>query len=146
MPKNIVTFDSAEQIKKAEERRNDEQILMKMRDRDLIASKFRKHEKCYRDYTQIYKNEPSEEQVYDKGNYEGVRSELLRKSISIKTIIEAYGIGKDQHQYRSMLKHRFIKTFGNKILFVTPENNSQQVNLVRIVYMNKPYLNCLNSV
>ena len=45
----------------------------------------------------------------------------------MKTIIEAYGIGKGQHQYRSMLKNWLIKTFGNKILFVTPGNNSQQV-------------------
>ena len=44
-----------------------------------------------------------------------------------ETIIEAYGIVKGQHQYRPMLKGRLIKNFGNKILFVTSENNSQQV-------------------
>ena len=32
LPKNIVTFDSSEQIKKAAEKRNDEQMLMKIRD------------------------------------------------------------------------------------------------------------------
>ena len=70
----MVTFESAEQIKKAAEKRNDEQMLMEIRDQDLIAKEFRKHEKCYRDYTRIlYKNEPSEEPVYDRGNYESVR-------------------------------------------------------------------------
>ena len=43
----------------------------------------------------------------------------------MKSEIEAYGIGKGQHQYRLILKNRLIKTLGNKSC--TPENNSQQV-------------------
>ena len=37
----------------------------------------------------------------------------------MKTIIEANDIGKGRHQYRSMLKSRLVRTFANKILFVT---------------------------
>ena len=51
LPKNTVIFDSAEQIKKAAEKRNNEQMLIEIRDWDLIAKEFRKHEKRYRDYT-----------------------------------------------------------------------------------------------
>ena len=32
----------------------------------------------------------------------------------MKSEIEAYGIGKGQHQYRLIVKYRLIKTFGNK--------------------------------
>ena len=80
-------------------------MLLEIRDRDLLAKISRKHEKCYRDYTRIlYKNEPSEEPVHDRGNYENVRrnteEDVIKfdKCISMKTIIEAYGIGKAQHQ------------------------------------------------
>lgn len=45
LPKNVLTFDSTEQIKKTAEKWNDEHMLMEIRDRDLIAKKFRKHEK-----------------------------------------------------------------------------------------------------
>ena len=86
---------------------------MEIRDQDLIAKEFPKHEKYYRNYTRIlYKNEASEEPVYERGNYESVRriieEDVIKfdKRISMKTIIEAYGIGKGQHQYRSMLKNR----------------------------------------
>ena len=73
MSKNIVTFDSAEQIKKAAEKHIHKQILMEIRDRDLIAKEFCKHEKCYRDDTRIlYKIYYTEEPVYDSSNYESV--------------------------------------------------------------------------
>ena len=111
VPKNIVTFESAEQIKKAAEKRNDEQMLMEIWDQNLIAKEFCKHEKCYCDYTQIlYKNEPSEEPVHGRSNYKNIcriieEDEIkFDKCILVKTIIKAYGIGKGQHQYRSMLK------------------------------------------
>ena len=130
---------------------------MEIRDQDLIAKEFRKHEKCYRNYTQIlYKNKPSEKPVYDRGNYESICRTIeedvikFNKCISMKTIIEAYSIGKGQHQYRSMLKNRLIKTFGNKILFVTPESNSQQViiseNCLHEQTLCKSFEFCMESV
>ena len=68
----------------------------------------------------------------------------------MKTIIEAYDIGKGQHQYRPMLKNRLIKTFGNKILFATPENNSQQViiseNCLHEQTLSKSFEFCIESV
>ena len=41
--------------------------------------------------------------------------------------LEAYGIGNGQHQYRAKLKYFLAETFCDKLLFVTTENNSQQV-------------------
>ena len=101
-------------------------------------------------------HELSEEPVYNRGNYESVRriieEDLIKfnKCISMKTIIEAYGIGKGQHQYRLMLKNRLIKSFGNKILFATPENNSQQViiseNCLHEQTLSKSFEFCIESV
>ena len=68
----------------------------------------------------------------------------------MKTIIEAYSIGKGQHQYRSVLKNRLLKTFGNKILFETLENNSQQViiseNCLHEQTLSKSLEFCIESV
>ena len=81
-------------------------------------------------------HELSEEPVYDRGNYESVRriieEDLIKfdKYISMKTIIETYGIGKGQHQYRSMLKNRLNQTLGNKILFVTRRTTLNKLLLV----------------
>ena len=104
LSKNKVTFESAEQIKKAAEKRNDKQMLIKIWDQHLIAKECHKHEKCYLNYTRIlYKNESSEEPVYDRGNYECVcriiEEDVIKfdKCISMKTIMEVYGIGKGQH-------------------------------------------------
>ena len=45
--------------------------------------------------------------------------------------MENYGIGQGKHQYRLKLKNRLIKTFMDKILFLTPENNTQKVIVSR---------------
>ena len=41
---------------------------------DLIAKEFKKHDKCYRDYTRVIYSEFKDQQqsVYDSGNYEAV--------------------------------------------------------------------------
>ena len=111
LPKKTLTFDATEQIKNATEKQDDQNMLLEIQDKDLIAKEFQKHEKCYRNYTEIlYKYEPTEAQVYDTGNYERVcniiEEEVIQsyKYISMKTLIEAYSIGKGQHKYRSKLK------------------------------------------
>ena len=69
-------------------------------------------------------------QTYDKNDYEkvcGIIEEQVIQSnvcISMKLMRENYGIGQGQHQYRLKLKNRLIKTFVDKILFLTPENNT----------------------
>ena len=45
--------------------------------------------------------------------------------------MENYGIGQGQHQYRLKLKNRLITTFIDKILFLTPESNTQKVIVSR---------------
>ena len=54
--------------------KNDEQMLLIINDVDLIAKEYKKHDKCYRDYTRIFYQKPKEQQdtVYNFGNYEAV--------------------------------------------------------------------------
>ena len=77
---------------------------MKIWDKHLITKECRKHEKCIVTiHVILYKNEPPEETVYDRGNYECVcriiEEDVIKfdKCISMKTIMEVYGIGKGQH-------------------------------------------------
>ena len=137
-PKKLLTFDAAEQIKRAAEKRHDDKLLVEIAGQDLIAREFQKHEKCYRDYTRIlYSGESKHSCIYESGDYKAV-CEIIKyeviayyKCISLETIIEAYEIGKGQKQYRHMLKNRLIETFGDSILFLSPEYHSVQVVISR---------------
>ena len=44
-PKKVTTFEAAEQIKKAAEKKNNEKLLVAIAGQDLIAKEFKKHEK-----------------------------------------------------------------------------------------------------
>ena len=100
---------------------------MKIAGQDLIAKEFQKHEKCYRDYTRILYSEDNRKHTNDNGDYTAVckiiRNDVIEcyRCISMVTLIEAYGIGKEQQQYRHYLKKRLLETFGDSILFLSPE-------------------------
>ena len=53
-------------------------MLIEVRDTDLNAKEFQKHEKCYREYTRIVRKETLEEENLDEkvalGNYDVVLS------------------------------------------------------------------------
>ena len=51
----------------------------------------------------------------------------LFKAVSINVLIDACGIGRDQHQYRQYLKERIPKLYDEKIFFVRPEYHGVQV-------------------
>ena len=57
----------------------------------------------------------------------------LSKVVSMNVLIDVYGIGRDQHQYRQYLKERILKHCDEKIFFVRPEYHGVQV-------INKQYL------
>ena len=58
--------------------------------------------------------------------------------ISMKFIMEDRGIVQVQHQYWLKLKSRLTKTFGDKMLFLTPENDTQQVITIRNSLTGQP--------
>ena len=138
LAKNILTHNADSCVKESAEKRNDEKMSTDIKGKDLITTEFKTHDKCYQDYIRIlYEKESQNGQIYDKGDYEKVcdviEEQVIQSNvcISMKLIMENYGIGQGQHQYRLKLKNRLIKTFIDKILFLTPENNTQQVIISR---------------
>ena len=49
LPKKLLTLDSANNIKKAAEITEDEELLLEIIEEDLVAKEFKRHDKCYRE-------------------------------------------------------------------------------------------------
>ena len=77
-----------------------------------MQKNFKKHDKCYRDYTRVIYSEFKEQQqsVYDSVNYEAfckiIADQVIGefKCVSMGTVITAYGIGHNHPQYRLKLE------------------------------------------
>ena len=93
LAKTILTYHAESRVKEAAEKRNDEKMLTDIKGKDLIP------------YF-IWKKKYQNGQIYDKGDYEKVCSiieeQVIQSNvcISMKLIMENYGIGQGQHQYR----------------------------------------------
>ena len=61
----------------------------------------------------------------------------------MKLVMQNDGFGQGQHQYLLKLKNWLIKTFGDKILFITPENNTQQIIINRKSLPGEPVLSTI---
>ena len=113
--------------------RKDQALLLEIHEVDLIAKEFKNHEKCYRDYTRIICPNESQSTINDKGDFKAVCSVIdhevlsLSKEVSMNVLIDVYGIGRDQHQYRQYLQERILKHYDEKIVFLRPEYHGVQV-------------------
>ena len=82
-------------------------MLLGIHEVDLIAKEFKNHEKCYRDYTRILYPNENQSTVIEKGDFKAVYDVIekevisLSKAVPMNVSIDVYGIGGDQHQYRS---------------------------------------------
>ena len=140
-PTHIRTHTAQESIKKAASLSNDFDMLGQIDGVCLIAKEFKKHEKCYRDYTRAVfgdETKPScSQNLYGKGDYDAVCKvvdiHILggRKCISLDSLLQTYGIGNGIKQYRYNLKCRLTKTYGEDLMFLTPEQNFAQVVISR---------------
>ena len=118
-------------MKEAAKARNDVGMLSTIGDKSLIVKEFKKHNKCYRDYTRIVFQDNKEEDnqsVYAKGNYdlvcEIVDFEIIQnhKYLSMDILLESYGIVNEfKSQYQHKLKERLKKTYADTLLFFNPE-------------------------
>ena len=70
----ILTQNAEETMKKEAQPENNEGMLLEIHEVDLIAKEFKKHNKCYRDYTRlIYENlEQEKNPIYSTGDYDAV--------------------------------------------------------------------------
>ena len=106
LPKKSLTLDAANNIKKVSEMIEDEELLLEITEVDLVAKEFKRHDKCYRDYTGVLDATKTKTPANEKGNFEDVRHLIKddaiasQKCVSMNVLIVVYGIGKDQHQYR----------------------------------------------
>lgn len=131
-PKLILTTEASSNILKAANMKDDEALLLEIKDVDLIAKEFKRHEKCYRDYTRILYVTKPKTPVNEKGNFEEVcrviEDDVIasHKSVSMNVLIDIYGIGKT-HQYRQCLKERLEKRFGDSISFIKTEYHQVQI-------------------
>ena len=71
-PKKLLTLDAANNIKKAAEMIEDEEILLDIAEVNLVAKEFKHHDKCYRDYTRVIYANKIKIRVNEKGNFEDV--------------------------------------------------------------------------
>ena len=130
-----MTFDAANNIKKAAEMTKDEELLLEIIKVDLVVKEFKRHGKCYRDYTRVLYATKTKKPVNEKGNFEDVcrliEDDVValrkRKCVSMNVLINVYGIGKDQHQYRQYLKASLERHFGENICFITVEYHEVQI-------------------
>ena len=69
----ILTRNAEKTFKKAAQLKNDERMLLEIHEVDLIAKEFKKHDKCYRNYTRlIYENlEQEKNPMTFSENYRG---------------------------------------------------------------------------
>ena len=80
-----------------------------------------------------YFTQPRPTPVNEKGNFEDVcrliEDDVIasQKCVSMNVLIDVYGIGKDQHQYRQYLKARLERHFGESICFITVEYHEIQI-------------------
>ena len=131
----ISTRDAEETLKKAALLKKDEEMLLEIQDLDLIAKEFKKHDKCYRDYTRLIYDSLEEEKnpIYCSGDYEAVvkiiEEQVISqfKCVSMTVLMAVYGIGDNHLQYRYKLKNRLQNTFGNAITFLSPDYHSIQI-------------------
>ena len=97
-------------IKAAAEKKNDIERLGQFQGVDLIAKELMTHKQCYLEYTHCLKDskaENSDQNVDDKGDFEGVKAFINQavfgwnKAVSISVVHETYGTGFGQQYERS---------------------------------------------
>ena len=136
----IACKDAMALIKEAAEVKNDEKLLIQIRDVDLIAKELQMHRICYIDYTLIVtlKNKPSDadETEFAWGDFDAVKAFIsesiltLNKAISITVLHQIYGTGfgdENEKVYRNKLKKRIIDEYGELLMFLKVDGNTPEV-------------------
>ena len=136
----IACKDAMALIKEAAKVKNDEKLLIQIRDVDLIAKELQMHRICYIDYTRIVtlKNKPSDadETEFAWGDFDAVKAFIsesiltMNKAISITVLHQIYGTGfgdENEKVYRNKLKKRIIDEYGELLMFLKVDGNTPEV-------------------
>ena len=141
-----MTFD-AEITLKAAPKVKDKQLYSEIANIDLIAKEFKVYTHCYKRFTKGFtasssamensaENTNRNKSTYDAGDFDKVTEyinyEVLSagKAVSIKSLHKLYGLNVDDTRYRSKLKQRLLKHFGDQIVFLTPTQQERACEIV----------------
>ncbi len=113
-----------------------EELFYKIKDRNLIANEFKVHKCCYNDFTKpsVTDKENIEPQSnnYEKGDFDKVvafiKQEVIDKNsvTTLSTLHEMYGLGVGDSRYKSRLKERIEKEFGDELVILTDSAGSKK--------------------
>ena len=113
--------------------KDDKNILLQVRDVDLIAKELQMHDTCYSNYTRVVSEREAKE-TENGGNFDAVKEFinenilLLNQAVSIVKIHEVYGDGNSKDtRYRHKLKQKIEECFGDDIKFLTIDKVTPQV-------------------
>lgn len=127
-PRKIVTYNAENSIKAAAEVKN-ANLYAEIKDLDLISKEFKVHKHCYREFTRDTGIDAGENPLtYDKGNFEAVEScvaeDIVRLGmvVTLKHLHGLYGLGVGDSRYKSKLKDRLYKRFGDSITILYSQN------------------------
>ena len=131
----ILTRNAEETFKKVAQLKSNVGMSLEIDEVDLIAKKFNKHDKCYRDYTRfIYENlQQKKNPIYSTGDYDAVvkikEEQVIRqfKCFSKTVLMTVYGSGDNHAQYRYKLRNRLQNTFGDTISFLSQDYHSTKI-------------------
>ena len=135
IPQKVVTYDAEMTIKSAaKEKMLDFYAANKYK--DLIAKELHYHLSCYRSFTCAFSrnfqdSEPQTSTENDDvelsatGDFQAVKDIISRQitdgkqAVSMAILHEVYGLGVGDTRYRSKLKARIIREYGNRLSFVS---------------------------
>ena len=139
IPQKAVTYDAEMTIKSAaKEKMLDFYAANKYE--DLIAKELHYHLSCYRSFTRGFSrnfqdSEPQTSTENDDvelsatGDFQAVKDIISRQitdgkqAVSMAILHEVYGLGVGNTRYRSKLKARIIREYGNRLSFVAMHAN-----------------------
>ena len=141
-----MTFDAQKTLKTAAKAKNTK-LYTEIANLDLIAKEFKVHAHCYKSFTRGFstsnstvrnnaENNDKHEPAYDTGNFDKVidfiRYEVLSagKAVSVKSLHKLYGLNVDDTRYRSKLKQKLLKHFGNQIVFLAPTQYERTCEII----------------
>ena len=140
-PYKITTVDAEHKIKEAALLTEDEELLLHVREVDLIAKEFMMHKPCYNNYVrQLTKKAVYEKQDFghqkEVGDFNAVKkaiqSVILKnnQALSITALHRLYKVGfgyQFERSYRAKLKKKIIDEYDDAIIFLRIDDATPEV-------------------
>lgn len=129
-PYKITTVDAEKKIKEAALLKEDEQLLLHIREVDLIAKEFMMHKPCYNNYVcQLTKKADDKKEVSECqreiGDFGAVKNVIQKtillnnQALSITALHKLYKVGygsQFERSYRAKLKKRIVYEFDDALI------------------------------